>query len=99
VINYDLPLDPEDYVHRIGRTARAGASGKAISLACEAYVEGLDAIENLIGFKIPFEHVDDGMLVKPKPAPGSRPRHGGERVGKRRPRSRRGGATDIGAGT
>ena len=47
VINYDLPLDPEDYVHRIGRTARAGASGKAISLACEDYVEGLEAIEEL----------------------------------------------------
>src|SRR4029077_209743 len=42
VINYDLPLDAEDYVHRIGRTARAGASGIALSLACEEYVEGLE---------------------------------------------------------
>jgi ATP-dependent RNA helicase RhlB len=41
VINYDLPQDPDDYVHRAGRTARAGASSKAISLACEAYVEAL----------------------------------------------------------
>src|SRR5262245_47815261 len=44
VINYDLPFDAEDYVHRIGRTARAGASGKAISLACEEYVDGLEGI-------------------------------------------------------
>jgi ATP-dependent RNA helicase RhlB len=53
VINYDLPQDPEDYVHRIGRTARAGASGKAISLACETYVYSLEAIEEFIGHKIP----------------------------------------------
>src|SRR5437667_404153 len=44
VVNYDLPLDAEDYVHRVGRTARAGASGRAISLACEDYVEGLEPI-------------------------------------------------------
>src|SRR5665811_1493728 len=44
VINVDLPQDPEDYVHRIGRTARAGKSGKAISLADEDYVFSLDAV-------------------------------------------------------
>jgi ATP-dependent RNA helicase RhlB len=65
VVNYDLPLDAEDYVHRIGRTARAGASGKALSLACEEYVEGLDAIERYIGFKLPFEIADETMLVHP----------------------------------
>jgi ATP-dependent RNA helicase RhlB len=65
VINYDLPLDPEDYVHRIGRTARAGASGKAISLACEEFVEGLEAIEGYIGFKLPFEIADETMLAHP----------------------------------
>jgi ATP-dependent RNA helicase RhlB len=65
VINYDLPFDAEDYVHRIGRTARAGASGKAISLACEEYVEGLEAIETYIGFKLPYEIVDEAMLVHP----------------------------------
>ncbi len=53
VINYDLPQDREDYVHRIGRTARAGLSGKAISLACEDYVYSLEAIEEYIGQKIP----------------------------------------------
>jgi ATP-dependent RNA helicase RhlB len=52
VINYDLPQDPEDYVHRIGRTARAGAAGKAISLACEEYVRTLPDIEDYIKQKI-----------------------------------------------
>ena len=47
VVNYDLPSDPESYVHRIGRTARAGKSGKAISLACDRFVYGLEAIETL----------------------------------------------------
>src|SRR6185369_5736741 len=65
VINYDLPLDPEDYVHRVGRTARAGASGHAVSLACEEYVEGLEAIERYIGFKLPYEIADEHMLVHP----------------------------------
>src|SRR3989440_4726675 len=65
VVNYDLPLDPEDYVHRVGRTARAGASGIAISLACEEYVEGLEAIESYIGFKLPYEIADESMLVHP----------------------------------
>jgi ATP-dependent RNA helicase RhlB len=62
VINYDLPQDPEDYVHRIGRTARAGASGKAISLADEEYVLSLEAIEEYIGFKIPVEWPDESLL-------------------------------------
>ncbi|MCK7470704.1 MAG: hypothetical protein MZU95_07865 [Desulfomicrobium escambiense] len=49
VVNYDLPEDSEDYVHRIGRTARAGATGKAISLADEQGVLSLEAIETFIG--------------------------------------------------
>lgn len=53
VVNYDLPEDPEAYVHRIGRTARAGKSGKAITIVCERYLYGLEAIESLINIKIP----------------------------------------------
>jgi len=68
VVNVDLPLDPEDYVHRIGRTARAGHSGRAISLACENYVQSLSSIEKLIGMKIPVEHADDALFVR-RPAP------------------------------
>jgi ATP-dependent RNA helicase RhlB len=55
VINYDLPQDAEDYVHRIGRTGRAGALGTAVSIACEDYVFSLDAIQKLIGRPIPVE--------------------------------------------
>ncbi len=62
VINVDLPQDPEDYVHRIGRTARAGRTGKAISLADEDYVFSLDAIQKLIGMKIPVEFADDKLF-------------------------------------
>jgi len=69
VINYDLPLDPEDYVHRVGRTARAGASGKAITLACEDYVEGLEPIEKLIGFKLPHDFPDESMMIPSVPIP------------------------------
>jgi ATP-dependent RNA helicase RhlB len=64
VINYDLPQDAEDYVHRIGRTGRAGASGKAISLADEEYVYSLDEIEKFIGQKIPVEWADESMYPK-----------------------------------
>jgi ATP-dependent RNA helicase RhlB len=72
VINADLPQDPEDYVHRIGRTARAGKSGKAISLACEDYVFSLDAIQRLIGSKIPVEFAEDSLYV-PLAAPRREP--------------------------
>ncbi len=63
VINYDLPQDSEDYVHRIGRTARAGAGGRAISLACEAYVHSLPDIEELIRQKIPVMPLTEEMIV------------------------------------
>ena len=63
VINYDLPQDPEDYVHRIGRTARAGAAGRAISLACEEYVRSLPDIEEYIRQTIPVMPLTDEMIV------------------------------------
>jgi len=63
VVNYDLPEDSEDYVHRIGRTARAGKTGVAVSLACEEYVYGLQAIESFTKMKIPVEWPDDDMFV------------------------------------
>ncbi len=64
VINYDLPAERESYVHRIGRTARAGKSGKAITLACEQYVYGLEAIEAYTDMKIPVVWADETMLEK-----------------------------------
>lgn len=70
VVNYDMPQNCEDYVHRIGRTARAGASGDAVSLICEEYVYSLQEIEEYIGIKIPIEPVLPEMLITPaKPAP------------------------------
>jgi len=67
VFNFDLPQLPEDYVHRIGRTARAGASGHAISFACEDYAHTLPEIEEYIGHSIPNEPVSNELLIKPKP--------------------------------
>jgi ATP-dependent RNA helicase RhlB len=66
VINYDLPEDPENYVHRIGRTARAGKTGKAISFSDERFVYGLPAIEQLIGRKIPVVPVDENLFIEDK---------------------------------
>jgi ATP-dependent RNA helicase RhlB len=63
VINYDLPQDAEDYVHRIGRTARAGAEGRAISLADEDGAFHLEAIEAYSKQKIPVEWVDEELYV------------------------------------
>jgi ATP-dependent RNA helicase RhlB len=63
VYNYDLPFDAEDYVHRIGRTARLGAEGDAISFACERYAMSLPDIEAYIEQKLPTEQVTADMLV------------------------------------
>jgi ATP-dependent RNA helicase RhlB len=104
VINYDLPQDREDYVHRIGRTARAGASGKAISFADEDLVFYLSEIEDYIGHRIPAvfpgddDFCTDYKSYKPtrKPARGRQgapPRtaakpDGGKPKRRRRPRRR-----------
>ena len=63
VVNYDLPQDRENYVHRIGRTARAGHSGKAISLASEGTAEHLEAIEAFIGMKIPVQAANSDLFA------------------------------------
>ena len=65
VFNYDLPQDAEDYVHRIGRTARAGAAGDAVSFGCEQYVESLPDIEAFIGHRIPVGSYDPAELRGP----------------------------------
>ncbi len=68
VYNYDLPFDAEDYVHRIGRTARLGEEGDAISFACERYAIGLPDIEAYIEQKIPSARVEPELLVAmPRP--------------------------------
>ena len=84
VFNYDLPQDAEDYVHRIGRTARLGNEGDAISFACEEYVYSLPDIERYIGHKIQVEPVNSDLLVTPKP-PVRQPRRPRPDAGGRRP--------------
>ncbi|MCP5143589.1 MAG: DEAD/DEAH box helicase [Gammaproteobacteria bacterium] len=86
VVNYDLPQNAEDYVHRIGRTARAGASGDAISLACEEYVFSLPEIEHYIGHAVPTSGYDESMLADIKIPEGE-----GRRRGNRPHRARRSG--------
>ena len=65
VINYHLPEDPEDYVHRIGRTGRAGAEGVSFSFACETDAFMLPDIEQLIGQRLRCEHPDEALLLRP----------------------------------
>jgi ATP-dependent RNA helicase RhlB len=72
VFNYDLPQDGEDYVHRIGRTARLGAEGDAISFACDLYAMNLPDIERYIGMKIPVQAIEPGWLTTP---PARAPMH------------------------
>ncbi len=92
VFNYDLPQDPEDYVHRIGRTARAGADGTAISFGCENYAQGLPDIEKFVGYRIPMKPVEQELLadnitipvIKRRPRPTGR-RSGGGRGGPSKP--------------
>ena len=93
VFNFDLPQSGEDYVHRIGRTARAGASGFAISFACEDYAHYIMDIEEYIDQKIGKETVSGELLIEPKPPikMERRPRPGGNRGGGNRNQSRGGG--------
>ncbi len=84
VINFDLPQDAADYVHRIGRTARLGATGDAISFACEDYAFYLPEIEQYIGKPLPVIQHDPGDLPKlERPAP-SKAREGGSGSGRGR---------------
>ncbi len=84
VFNYDLPEDAEDYVHRIGRTARAGESGEAISFACETFAFSFPDIEAFIGHKLPMAPVSSALLAEIEPGSRvkvKRPRQGNRRRG------------------
>jgi len=96
VINFDLPQDPEDYVHRIGRTARVGAEGKAFSLACDDYVYSLDAIQKYIGYEIPVVFAEDDLYILPKQRNRGRDDSGPKSDRRRRPgRGRRKPPKDL----
>ena len=79
VINYDMPQDAADYVHRIGRTARLGATGEAISFACEDYAFHLPEVEEYIGKPIPMEEHDVASLPKLERALPPKKSEGGDR--------------------
>ncbi|NLA75826.1 MAG: DEAD/DEAH box helicase, partial [Deltaproteobacteria bacterium] len=86
VINYDLPQDAENYTHRIGRTARAGKSGKAISFACETYVYFLEPIEKMLGKPIPVQWPENDWFAEDNaPAVLSRRRPRSDRPKTERP--------------
>ena len=106
VFNFDLPQDAADYVHRIGRTARAGAEGDAISFACEEYAVSLPEIEDYLGHKIPSTSIAPEMLAtelvqgamperrpfRPHGGGGGGRRPGGSGGGRPGPGGRRGGS-------
>ncbi|MDR1931179.1 MAG: DEAD/DEAH box helicase [Treponema sp.] len=111
VVNYDLPMEAENYVHRIGRTARAGKTGKAITLASEQDVYELPEIEKYIGKKIPSRIADEGLYGADKSGGlrvrtdfyddrgGRRSERGGSRGGRRDEHGGRpGGGTERGGG-
>ena len=83
IFNFDLPQDAEDYVHRIGRTARAGAFGDAISFGCEDYAVHLPEIETFIGHRIPTETMSPALLADISRPPRRAPETA--RQGRRRP--------------
>ncbi len=75
VINYDLPQDAEDYVHRIGRTARFGSEGEAISFICEEYAYHMPDIEEYIEQKVPVSNIDASILADEVKPPAKKPVH------------------------
>jgi len=107
VFNFDLPQDAPDYVHRIGRTARLGARGEAISFACENFAFHLPEIEEFIGYSIPVvqEEVQPLPEIEIPPPPPRRPRGqrpprkgGGHRGGQGKSRGRPGQRGKRGGG-
>jgi ATP-dependent RNA helicase RhlB len=89
VVNYTLPYEPEDYIHRIGRTGRAGASGKSVSFACEEGSFYLPAIEELIDRKLDCVVPEESLLIVPPKRAEKENRQGfnrsqGEKKAKRR---------------
>lgn len=94
VVNFDLPNDAEDYVHRIGRTARAGASGTAISLMCETYAMNIMAIEEYIEHSIPIEKEYSSVLFKDAVVPDvSKLQSRRKKDGRKKPEKKKPGST------
>ncbi len=86
VINFEIPNISEDYVHRIGRTGRAGASGEALSLVSADETSYLKSIEKLVGIKIPTEVIEG---FEPDPNASTEPLKRGQRQGKNNSRHKK----------
>ena len=97
VVNYDFPYEPDDYIHRIGRTGRAGETGTAVSFACEDESFIIPDIEKLVGRELPCEMPEEALFAEPpapvaaienrrksRPGGGSAPHYGARRGGPRR---------------
>ncbi len=93
VFNYDVPIHAEDYVHRIGRTGRAGREGAAFTLVCKSDRKYLDAIEKLIDQSI--EWLDGDLAALPAQEESNERDNGRRNNGKGKPRSRRSGSSDV----
>jgi len=87
VINYDVPWQPDDYIHRIGRTGRAGAKGIAITLATKADAEAVERIEKLTGLKIARSPTSGKAAVEPQPKPKAEPKAKHEPKAKQEPKA------------
>ena len=100
VINYDLPQDAEDYVHRIGRTARAGKKGTAITLCCEDFAQHLERVETYLKKKIPVTWAEEELFLEEKsgqppakkrrhsPAPKAKPNSNHRANNRKRPKQK-----------
>ncbi len=91
VINYTIPYEPEEYVHRVGRTGRAGAVGTSISFACEADSFAIPEIEELLDEPLKCTRPDDEWLEMPPLPPGAEERTASASPARRVPRRRSGG--------
>jgi ATP-dependent RNA helicase RhlE len=88
VVNYELPYVPQDYLHRIGRTGRAGNEGTAVSLVCVDEIELLRGIERLLKHPLPSEIIrgyEPDPRIRPRPIPNARAGGGGGKKTGRRP--------------
>jgi ATP-dependent RNA helicase RhlE len=86
VVNYDVPENPEDYVHRIGRTGRAGAKGRAVMLASPDQHRDVRDIEKLMGMELAISENSECSLPAPR-THGGRPGQGGNRPSRNRGRA------------
>jgi len=98
VINYDVPRDPEDYVHRVGRTARAAKKGQAVTFVNDQDMREFGRIEKLIGYEVPKVPVPESLGPAPEYRPDERPKKSAGSSDRRQGSGRSGGRPSGGGG-